>query len=56
MKITIIGVGKIKQSYLLEAMKDYIKQMPYPFEIIEVSDEKMIDGMEKEGNRILEKN
>ncbi|MDY0346936.1 MAG: 23S rRNA (pseudouridine(1915)-N(3))-methyltransferase RlmH [Acholeplasma sp.] len=55
MKITVIGVGKIKQSYLLEAMKDYIKQMPYPFEIIEVSDETTIDGMEKEGNRILEK-
>lgn len=55
MKITVIGVGKVKQTYLLEAIKDYVKQMPYPFEIIEVLDEKSIDGMEKEEKRILEK-
>lgn len=55
MKITVIGVGKIKQTYLLEAIKDYVKQMPYPFEIIEVADEKSIDGMEKEEKRVLEK-
>lgn len=55
MKITVIGVGKIKQNYLLQAMQDYIKQMPYPFEIIEVQDEKHKEGMVIEEKRILEK-
>ncbi|MDY0210417.1 MAG: 23S rRNA (pseudouridine(1915)-N(3))-methyltransferase RlmH [Acholeplasma sp.] len=55
MKITIVSVGKIKQKYLVEAMVDYIKQMPYPLEIIEVQDEKHKDGMEKEEKRILDK-
>lgn len=55
MKICIIAVGKMKQHYLKEAIADYLKQMPFPFEIIEVQDEKNFEGMEKEEKRILEK-
>ncbi|MCU0104360.1 23S rRNA (pseudouridine(1915)-N(3))-methyltransferase RlmH [Acholeplasma vituli] len=55
MKITLVCVGKMKQTYLKEAMNDYIKQMPYPFEIVEVQDEKEITGMGIEEKRILSK-
>lgn len=55
MKITLICVGKMKQTYLKEAMSDYIKQMPYPFEIVEVQDEKEQSGMALEEKRILSK-
>lgn len=55
MKVTIIAVGKIKKKYLVDAIYDYRKQMPVPFEIIEVDDEKEIQGMEKEEQRILAK-
>ncbi|HBT59726.1 MAG TPA: 23S rRNA (pseudouridine(1915)-N(3))-methyltransferase RlmH [Acholeplasmataceae bacterium] len=55
MKITIIAVGKIKKKYIVDAMQDYIKQMPVPFEIVEVDDEKEQSGMEKEEQRILSK-
>lgn len=55
MKLTLICVGKMKQTYLKEAIQDYIKQMPYPFEIIEVQDEKEIQGMVIEEKRILSK-
>lgn len=55
MKLTLICVGKMKQSYLKEAIADYIKQMPYPFEIIEVQDEKEASGMAIEEKRILSK-
>lgn len=55
MKLTLICVGKMKQTYLKDAMADYIKQMPYPFEIIEVQDEKEASGMVIEEKRILNK-
>ncbi len=55
MKITLVCVGKMKQTYLKEAMSDYIKQMPYPFEIVEVQDEKEQSGMALEEKRILSK-
>lgn len=55
MKITLVCVGRMKQTYLKEAMSDYIKQMPYPFEIVEVQDEKEQSGMALEEKRILSK-
>jgi 23S rRNA (pseudouridine1915-N3)-methyltransferase len=55
MKLTIICVGKMKQTYLKDAIQDYIKQMPYPMEMIEVQDEKESSGMAIEEKRILSK-
>lgn len=64
MKITVIAVGKIKEKYLVEAIKEYSKRLSRycKLEIIEVADEKTPDGAsraledqirEKEGERIL---
>lgn len=66
MKITVIAVGKIKEKYFEEAVKEYSKRLSRycRLEIIQVSDEKTPDGAgaaleqqikEKEGQRILEK-
>ena len=55
MKMTVLAVGKIKKKYLIDAINDYIKQMPANFEIIEVGDEKEITGMVKEEQRLLSK-
>lgn len=55
MKLTLICVGKMKQVYIKDAIQDYVKQLPYPFEIIEVQDEKEATGMGIEEKRILSK-
>lgn len=64
MKITIITVGKIKEKYLTEAIKEYSKRLSKycKLEIIEVADEKTDENAsetmnkitkDKEGERIL---
>lgn len=66
MKISIVCVGKIKESFYRDAMAEYGKRLGKycRLEILEVSDEKTPDGAgalleeqikEKEGRRILEK-
>lgn len=63
-KITIISVGKIKEKYLADAIKEYSKRLSKycKLEIIEVSDEKTEENAsenlinqikDKEGERIL---
>lgn len=65
MQITIISVGKLKEKYLIDAIKEYKKRLSSytKIEIIEVADEKapeklsnaeMIQIKEKEGERILQ--
>ncbi len=64
MKITCVAVGKIKESYLKEAMAEYGKRLSRycKLEIIELPDEKTPEGAsqseeqqikEREGERIL---
>ncbi len=66
MKITIIGVGKIKEKYFTDAIKEYSKRLSRfcQIEIIEVNDEKIPENAsqkemekikEKEGKGILSK-
>ena len=66
MKITVIGIGKIKEKYFTDAIKEYAKRLSRycKLEIVEVADEKTPDGAsetlnaqikEKEGVRILQK-
>lgn len=66
MKITIIGVGKIKEKYFTGAIAEYAKRLGRycRLDILEVADEKTPDGAgealerqikEKEGERILQK-
>ena len=64
MKITIYTVGKIKEKYFTDAIKEYEKRLSRycKLEIMEVADEKTPDGAsealeqqikEKEGERLL---
>ena len=64
MKITVIGVGKVKERFFEEAIKEYQKRLGRycRLEIIQVGDEKTPDGAgpamedqirEREGQRIL---
>ena len=66
MNIFIIGVGKIKEKFYTDAIKEYEKRLSAytKFEIIEVNDEKASEDLSKkdlelvkikEGNRILSK-
>ncbi len=66
MKITIISVGKIKEKYLVNAIKEYSKRLSAYCKLthIEVSDEKAPETLsdkealmvkEKEGQKILSK-
>ena len=58
MKITIIGVGKIKEKYFTDAIKEYSKRLSRfcQIEIIEVNDEKIPENAsEKEMEKIKEK-
>lgn len=66
MKITVIGVGKIKEKYFTGAIEEYSKRLSRycKLELVEVADEKTPDGAgealelqikEKEGERILQK-
>ena len=64
MKITCVVVGKIKEKYFTDAIKEYSKRLSRycTLEIVELADEKTPDGAseaeevairEKEGERIL---
>ena len=64
MKITLLTVGKIKESYLEAGIREYVKRLSRycKLEILEVADEKTPDGAsenlerqirEKEGKRLL---
>lgn len=64
MKITLITVGKIKEKYFADAIKEYAKRLSRycKLEILELADEKTPDGASeaeemqiktKEGERIL---
>lgn len=64
MRITIYTVGKIKEKYFTDAIKEYTKRLGRycKLEILEVADEKTPDGTsealeqqikEKEGDRLL---
>lgn len=64
MKITVIGVGKVKERFFEEAIKEYQKRLGRycGLEIIQVGDEKTPDGAglaledqirDREGQRIL---
>lgn len=66
MKITIISVGKLKEKYLLEGIKEYSKRLSKytKLDIIEVQDEHAPEALspkdmekikEKEGKKILSK-
>lgn len=66
MKIKIVCVGKIKESYLADGMNELVRriQKVKPIEIVELTDEKTPQGAseiledkirETEGKRILEK-
>ena len=66
MKITVIAVGKIKEKFYIDAIKEYSKRLSKycKLEIIEVKDEKTKENASKteenlvkeiEGKRILEK-
>ena len=61
MKITCVTVGKIKEKYLTEAIREYEKRLSRycRLEIVELADEKTPDGAgaaairDREGERIL---
>ncbi len=55
MKIYIIAVGKVKSNIFIKEMNEYIKQLPYKLEIIEVKDEPTINKMNLEKDRIIKK-
>ena len=66
MNIKIIGVGKLKEKYLVQAMQEYLKRLQAyaKVEVIELADEKapenlsetqMMQNKDKEGERILAK-
>lgn len=66
MKIKVICVGKLKEKYLVDGIKEYVKRISgyADIEIIEVSDEKIPERASlaeetivkaKEGRRILDK-
>ena len=66
MNITIIAVGKIKEKYMVEGIKEYLKRLSRycNVKIIEVEDEKAPENLskkemdlikDKEGGRILSK-
>lgn len=66
MNIKIIGVGKLKEKYLIQAMQEYLKRLQAyaKVEVIELADEKapenlsetqMMQIKDKEGERILAK-
>lgn len=54
MKVKIISVGKVKDKGLNELINYYAKQIK-TIEMIEITDEASITGMEKEGQKILSK-
>lgn len=55
MKIYLIAVGKIKNKNYVAEIENYLKQIPYQFQIIEIKDEPTKKGMKKEKEAILKK-
>ncbi len=65
MKITLLCVGKLKESYLISACEEYVKRLGKysKIEIIEVEEEKSSEAneaiiqqvLQKEGKRLLER-
>lgn len=66
MKIKIISIGKIKEKYLNDGIKEYVKRLSIfsKVELIEVADERIPENAseaqeqiikEKEGKKVLEK-
>ena len=60
MKIKILAIGKLKQSFWKEAVVEYLKRVNFflPAEVLELSEEKNNNikiVMEKEGARLLQK-
>ena len=55
MKITVIGVGKIKEKYFTDAIKEYAKRLSRycKLEIVEVADEKTPDSASDNVNRMI---
>lgn len=53
--IKLIVVGKMNHKYLNEGILFYRKQLPVDLDIIEIKDEKNIEGMKNEGRQILNK-
>lgn len=53
--IKIIVVGKIKDKSLEELINYYKKQVPRKLEFINIKDEPVIEGMNKEGLKIMSK-
>ena len=55
MKITIISVGKIKEKYLVEGIKEYSKRLSKytKLEIIEVLDERAPENLSKKEMKII---
>lgn len=55
MKIYLLAVGKIKNKSYITEIENYLKQIPYEFQIIEIKDEPTKAGMKKEKEAILKK-
>ena len=55
--IKLISVGKIKENFYKEAIKEYEKRLSKytKLNIIELEDEPNINGIPKEGEKILKK-
>jgi len=55
MKIKIFAVGKLKKDYNKFAVEDYLERIRFyiPIEIIEVSDESIIEKMDKDNFNIV---
>lgn len=55
MKIYLVTVGKIKNKSYIAEIENYLKQIPYQVQIIEIKDEPTKEGMKKEKEAILKK-
>lgn len=53
--MTIICVGKLSQPYLKPGIEHYQKQLPFKLTWIDLKDEPDARGLDKEGERILNK-
>ena len=55
MKITILTVGKIKEKYFTDAIKEYSKRLSRycKLEMIEVADEKTLEGASQREEEII---
>ena len=52
MKITILAVGKLKERYLTEAVKEYLKRMK-PYATVEIVEVPECRTVEEEGDKLL---